>query len=62
MQNRFKSKVVWAVVFAQIVTLAITLGFIDTGLGTQLNSVVAIVLQLLVAVGVLNDPTSADKF
>lgn len=62
MQNRFKSKVVWAVVAAQIVTLAITLGFIDTGLGTQLNSVVAIVLQLLVAVGVLNDPTSADKF
>lgn len=62
MQNRFKSKVVWAVVAAQIVTLAITLGFIDTGLGAQLNSVVAIVLQLLVAVGVLNDPTSADKF
>ena len=62
MQNRFKSKVVWAAVAAQIVTLAITLGFIDTGLGTSLNSVVAIVLQFLVAVGVLNNPEDPNRF
>lgn len=62
MQNRFKSKVVWGAVVAQIITLAITLGFIDTGLGTQLNSVVAMILQLLVAVGVLNNPSSQSSF
>jgi len=62
MQNRFKSKVLWASIVAQIVTLLLTLGFIDTGLGAQVNGVVAVALQLLVAVGVLNDPTSANKF
>jgi phi LC3 family holin len=61
MQNRFKSKVLWAAVVAQVVTLLITFGVINTGLGTQVNDVVAIVLQLLVAIGVLNNPTDPTR-
>jgi len=57
MQNRFKSKVLWAAVAAQILSLLVTLGAIDTGLSETLNSVIVAVLELLVAFGVINNPT-----
>lgn len=60
-QNRFKSKVMWAAVAAQILSLLVVLGVIDTGLSETINTVVVSVLQLLVAFGVLNNPTDAAK-
>jgi uncharacterized membrane protein len=56
-QNRFKSKVLWAAVAAQILSLLVVLGVIDTGLSETINTVVVSVLQLLVSFGVLNNPT-----
>ena len=61
-QERWKSPVVWAAVIGQLITLAITVGWIDTGAGDAVNNVAATVLQLLVVVGVLNNPTSKDGF
>ena len=63
-QNRWKSKVLWAAIAAQIISLLQLTGFftavgLDTGL---VGDVVAGVLQLLVLVGVLNSPTDAEKF
>ena len=61
-QNRFKSKVFWAAIAAQIVTILILVGVINTGLGETVNQIIAIVLQMFVAFGVLNDPTDKNNF
>ena len=61
-QNRLKSKVVWAAVAAQVVSILILVGVIDTGLGDTINKVAVSVLELLTAFGVLNNPTNADEF
>ena len=61
-QNRLKSKVLWAAVVAQIVSLLLALGVIDTTLGDTVNQITAGVLQLLVLFGVLNNPTDGESF
>jgi len=61
-QNRLKSPVVWAAVAAQLLALLVTLGVIDTGLSNDLNAAAVAVLQLLVAFGVLNNPTDKTGF
>jgi phi LC3 family holin len=61
-QNRFKSPVVWAAVVAQILTILIVLDVITVAQQETINQVVAAVLQLLIAFGVINNPTAQDKF
>lgn len=61
-QNRFKSPVVWAAVVAQILTILIVLDVINVAQQESINQVVAAVLQLLVAFGVLNNPRDAGNF
>lgn len=61
-QNRLKSPVVWAAIAAQGLTILVTLGVVDTGLSDAINAALAGVLQLLVMLGVLNNPTNAAKF
>lgn len=61
-QNRFKSPVVWAAVVAQILTILIVLDVINVAQQETINQVVAAVLQLLIAFGVINNPTAQDKF
>lgn len=63
-QNRFKSPVFWGAVVAQIISIGQITGIwakygIDTGV---IGDVVAGVLQLAVLFGLLNDPTTADRF
>jgi len=62
MQNRLKSKIFWAAIAAQIVTILILMGVINTGLGDTINQIIAIVLQILVTFGVLNNPTDKENF
>ena len=64
MQNRFKSKVLWVAIAAQVIALLeLTGAFKAMGLDAGLvGDVVAGVLQLLVLFGILNSPTSADSF
>jgi uncharacterized membrane protein len=63
-QSRWKSPVFWGAVVAQILSIGQITGIwakygIDTGM---VGDVVAGVLQLFVLFGILNDPTTADKF
>ena len=61
-QNRFKSPVVWAAVVAQILTVLIVLDVINVAQQEAINQVVAAVLQLLIAFGVINNPTDKANF
>ena len=55
-QNRFRSPVLWASVVAQILSLLVVIGVIDTGLSEAIEGVMIAVLELLVAFGILNNP------
>lgn len=57
-----QSPVVWAAIAAQVLSLLVTLGVIDTGLSNAVNGVVVSVLEVLVAFGVLNNPTDGAAF
>lgn len=61
-QNRFKSPVVWGAIIAQVLALLVAVGVIDTGLSDTLNTALVSVLQVLVAFGVLNNPTDGAAF
>ncbi len=61
-QNRFKSPVVWAAVVAQILSILVLLDVIAPTQSETINAVVTAVLQMLVAFGVMNNPTTQDKF
>ena len=61
-QNRFRSKVLWASIAAQILSLLQLTGALealslDAGV---IGDVIAGVLQILVIVGVLNNPTDGE--
>lgn len=62
MLERLKSKVVLVAVLAQVVSLLVSLGVIDTGAGEALNGVIVAVCEALVVFGVLNNPTDKENF
>lgn len=61
-QNRLMSPVTIAAIAAQVLSILVMVGVIDTGLSEAIEGVIASVLQLLVAFGVLNNPTSKTGF
>ncbi len=61
-QNRLQSPVVWASLAAQALSVLVILGVFDTGISDTVNDLVAGVLQLLVVLGVLNNPTDGAGF
>ena len=61
-QNRIKSPVLWAALVAQILSILVLLDVVAPTQSETINAVVTAVLQMLVAFGVLNSPTSADRF
>ena len=61
-QNRLKSPVVWGAVIAQVLSILVLMGVIDTGMSEALENLVAAFLQALAAFGVLNNPTKKDEF
>ncbi len=61
-QKRFRSKVLWAAVVAQIVSILLMVGVIDVSLGDTINQVAGGVLQLGVLIGVLNNPTDKESW
>lgn len=60
MQNRFKSKILWVSIGTQILSIMITLGFIDTGCSELIEKILISVCELFVAFGILNNPTSKN--
>ena len=61
-QSRFSSPLLWSSLAAQVLVILVTLGVIDTGLSEAITGLVTSLLQLLVAFGVLNNPTSKSSF
>lgn len=63
-QNRWKSKVTWAGIAATLILLLGQVGLYDTlGITPEwAQTVVDLVLSLLVAFGVLNNPTDSENF
>ena len=60
MQNRFKSKVLWGAIIAQVLSLLVTVGVIDTGMSSTLNGVAVAILEMLVVFGIVNNPTDKE--
>lgn len=63
-QNRFKSKALWVAIIAQIIALGQLTGLwasvgIDAG---RIGDIAAIVLNVLVLFGILNNPTNKQNF
>jgi uncharacterized membrane protein len=61
-QNRFKSPVVWAAIVAQVLAILLLTNVIGEALSETITAVTVGVLQILVMVGLLNDPTDAEYF
>jgi len=63
-QARLKSRVVWAAIIAQVISICQLAGIfekigIDAGV---VGDVAAAILQLLVLFGILNNPSDAENF
>ena len=61
-QNRLKSPVVWAAIGAQLLTILVLTGAINTGVSDAINALIASILQVLVAFGVFNNPKNKGAF
>ena len=61
-QNRFKSVVVWGAVVAQVLSILVAVGVFDEALSETIKTAVVALLQVLVAFGVLNNPTDGAAF
>ena len=61
-QNRLKSKVVWITVAAQLLGVLVALGVITPTNSDLINKLIVAALEVLVAFGVLNNPTTPDAF
>lgn len=61
-QNRIKSPVLWSALVAQILSILVLLDVIAPTQSETINAVVAAVLQMLVAFGVLNNPSDKANF
>ena len=60
--NRLKSKVVWIAILAQVVIVLQLTGVLTISDIEIVNGVVTAVIQILVLVGVLNNPTNENGF
>lgn len=61
-QNRLLSPVTLAAIAAQLLSILVLAGVIDTGVSEAIEAVVVAVLELLTTFGVLNNPTSKKTF
>ena len=61
-QSRWKSPVFWASLVGQVVSLLLMTNVIALADAELVNAVVAGILQILVTVGLLNNPTSKSSW
>ena len=61
MQNRLKSKVLWASIATQAVSLILAFDVIDIGVSDALNNLIITICELFVTFGILNNPTATDR-
>ncbi len=61
-QNRLLSPVTLSAIAAQLLSILVMVGVIDTGLSEAIEAAIVALLELLTAFGVLNNPTDKTKF
>lgn len=61
-QNRLRSPVVWTSVISQIITIMMSIGLIDSQMSEVTQTIVTGILQVLIILGVLNNPTDITNF
>jgi uncharacterized membrane protein len=61
-QNRWKSPVLLAALAAQILSILVLTGVVDVTQSQAINVAIGGILQVLVAFGVLNNPTDKGAF
>ncbi len=61
-QSRWQSPVLWASIAGQILSIMLLTNAISVSDADMVNQIVAGVVQLLVTVGVLNNPTDKSGF
>ena len=63
-QNRWKSKVLWAAIAAQVIAILAFTGVLTLIGITEdwANTLIGSVLQLLVLLGVVNNPTDSENY
>ena len=59
-QNRWKSKVLWLGLVAQVLSILVMVEVIDINQSEAIETLVSVVLTVLSTFGVVNDPTTAD--
>ncbi|MGN1020348.1 MAG: hypothetical protein ACI4O7_08220 [Aristaeellaceae bacterium] len=62
MKTRLLSPVTLGAIAAQVLSILVLAGVIDTGMSDAIEAVVVTVLELLTTFGVLNNPTSKESF
>lgn len=62
LKNRLKSPVVWTSLIAQILAILLLTEVISVTESQVVEQVVALVMQILVAVGVFNNPTDRTNW
>lgn len=60
--ERLKSWAVWTALASQVLAILVLLEIINPTQSETINDVIVAVLQLLVIMGVLNNPTTPDQF
>lgn len=60
--ERLKSWAVWTALASQVLAILVLLEIINPTQSETINNVIVAVLQLLVIMGVLNNPTTPDRF
>lgn len=61
-QSRLKSPILWTPLASAILAFLLGAGWIDAGQSESLTNIVSLVLTILAGFGILNNPTTKDKF
>ena len=61
-QSRWRSPLFWSAFGAQLLSLAVLTGILDPNWSATAENFICALLELLVAVGLLNNPTAKGGF
>lgn len=59
-QNRWKSPVLWTAIGSQVVAILLLTGVIGSEQAEYVNNILAALLQVAVAIGIVNNPASTE--
>lgn len=61
-QNRWKSPVLWTAIGSQVVAILLLTGVIGSEQAEYVNNILAALLQVAVAIGIVNNPVDKENW